>query len=237
METFQGLFDTDRAMRILDVGTGRGGFISMIVEVTDNYDSIIGIDTSDEAIAMANKSFNNDKISFIEMDALNMSFEDNSFDMVCLSNSLHHLTDVKGTLVEMCRVLKPGGMILINEMYSDVFNQRQMSHVLYHHFWAEVDRLNGVTHNETFKRIEVLDVLEKESGLTVDNSWDMDFGMDMPLDEESKMWLKDTLKRSLKRVESLPEYNQLEERAKLLEERLEEVGFESAPQMMVVLKK
>ena len=79
--------------------------------------------------------------------------EDNSFDIISLSNSLHHLENPKEIFAEMERVLAQYGIIIINEMISDGLSKRQKSHLKLHHFAAEVDRALGGTHNETFKGV------------------------------------------------------------------------------------
>ena len=45
----------------------------------------------------------------------NMSFEDNSFDIITSFGTLHHIPNVEFIIDEMARVLKPGGFLLIRE--------------------------------------------------------------------------------------------------------------------------
>jgi SAM-dependent methyltransferase len=47
------------------------------------------------------------------MDALNMGFPDNSFDLVWACESGEHMPDKKAYVDEMVRVLKPGGTLVI----------------------------------------------------------------------------------------------------------------------------
>merc|ERR1712010_104692 len=47
------------------------------------------------------------------MDALNMEFPDNTFDVVWACESGEHMPDKKRYVEEMTRVLKPGGKIVI----------------------------------------------------------------------------------------------------------------------------
>ncbi|MDD3123959.1 MAG: class I SAM-dependent methyltransferase, partial [Candidatus Izemoplasmatales bacterium] len=145
--------------RILDIGTGVGNFIDLISTVNDEYDEIVGIDILDRAIQAAMINFKDKpRIRFEKMDVLNMTFPEASFDIVCLSNSLHHLSNVDETFIAMKKVLKNGGAILINEMKSDNLNQSQMSHLLLHHFSAEIDRFLGITHYDTFSRNKILKI-------------------------------------------------------------------------------
>ena len=58
-----------------------------------------------------------DKIEFKEVDAMNMPFESDSFDVVVSSGALHHISagfsEFERVVKEMARVLKPGGRIVL----------------------------------------------------------------------------------------------------------------------------
>ena len=91
------------------------------------------------------------------MDANKMSFEDDSFDSVCISNSLHHMKNPGRVLKEMKRVCKPGGNLIINEMVAEQLITAQNSHRDLHHWSAKRDRFVGIYHRPTY----TLDKLEK----------------------------------------------------------------------------
>ena len=82
------------------------------------YERVNGIDISSEEISTAKNRLSSagfEEISdFQVMDAENMSFEDDSFDMIICNGVLHHL-DIDAALPELARVLKPGGMIIAME--------------------------------------------------------------------------------------------------------------------------
>jgi ubiquinone/menaquinone biosynthesis C-methylase UbiE len=90
-------------------------------------------------------------------DACQLDFADSSFDMVCISNSLHHLDPVPA-LREMKRVLRLGGVLFVSEMYRDGQTETQMTHVLLHHWWGAVDKINGIVHRETYQRSELFEL-------------------------------------------------------------------------------
>lgn len=77
-----------------------------------------GIDIAEEevktAINDAEKAGLSDRTNFQVMDAENMTFEDNTFDLIFCSGVLHHL-DLDAAYPELSRVLKPGGKILCLE--------------------------------------------------------------------------------------------------------------------------
>lgn len=61
-----------------------------------------------------------DRIELREADARNMPFADGTFDVIFASLSLHHAGGAHGirqVVSEMKRVLKPGGVILIYDVY------------------------------------------------------------------------------------------------------------------------
>ena len=222
--------------KILDVGTGNGNFIKIIQSLTDNFESIIGIDQLDIAINTSQKNFTDERISFQKMDAFNMDFKDDTFDLVCLSNSLHHLRDVNGMLKEMARVLKPGGFLLINEMMSDNLNARQKSHLKVHHFAAEIDRELGEVHNDTYKAKEILELLAKESELTIKDAWDLKQPRSDSNSQEEITWLLETVDKLAQRVKDEKKQEEYLKKATKIKKYIKRVGFDSATQLVVLLK-
>ena len=57
------------------------------------------------------------EITFEEMPAEKMSYEDNSFDYILARDILHHV-DIPNTMSEIVRVAKPNAIFLVNEIYS-----------------------------------------------------------------------------------------------------------------------
>ena len=54
-------------------------------------------------------------VSIAQVNAEKLPFEDNTFDRIAIAFGLRNVTDKDAALVEMCRVLKPGGKVLILE--------------------------------------------------------------------------------------------------------------------------
>ena len=99
--------------RVLDVGTQHGDFITTLMKTMKDYDSFAGIDISEDDLEKARKAVKDDSVSFELMNGEELTFDDESFDTVCLSFSIHHLENVSTVLGEMVRVLKPGGHLII----------------------------------------------------------------------------------------------------------------------------
>lgn len=221
--------------RILDVGTGNGNFIKMIASMTDSFEEIIGIDEMEVAVSTSSKNFEDERIAFQLMSGYKMDFEDDSFDMVCLSNTLHHLDDVKGLFKEMERVLKPEGVILLNEMIANGLTKRQKSHLKIHHFAASIDRTCGGVHHETMSATDILKSLEANSDLKIVDAWNLAFERPGENTKEEIGWLCATVDRVLKKVEDHEDFDDFVKEGNKIKKYIKKTGFDSATQLVVVL--
>jgi len=105
-------------MRILDVATGSGFFAIEVAKCNSNL-KITGIDISQSDIRNARKNIKKqslqDRVEILEMDATQMSFHREEFDMAINFTGLEdiHMTrgksGVRRMFVEVNRVLKPDG--------------------------------------------------------------------------------------------------------------------------------
>lgn len=219
--------------RVLDVATGNGGFIHFLLASLKDYTEIIGVDNNERAAAAFAGTFKeNPNIHFQRMDASQMEFDDSSFDLVCISNSLHHL-DPEPVLSEMKRVLRPGGWLLVSEMYCDGQTETQMTHVLLHHWWAAVDTVNGIVHRETYQRRELVE-LAARLGLENEAAHDLSELDENPKDPAILAELNPVFERTIQRAEGYPD---LQARGEELRKRVAEIGFHSATTLMVIGQK
>jgi ubiquinone/menaquinone biosynthesis C-methylase UbiE len=98
-----------REKKILDVGCGTGAILKQL----GNPERNVGIDLAPEAISFCReRGLNNVRQGDIHA----LPFPDASFDAVICSSVLYHqwVSDVEGAIREMHRVLRPGGVLLIN---------------------------------------------------------------------------------------------------------------------------
>lgn len=75
-----------------------------------------------------------DWLDIKNVDALSTSFKNNSQDFIIASNMIHHLAKPKVFFVEVDRILKPGGLLLIQEVHTSFFMRfilRLMKHEAY----------------------------------------------------------------------------------------------------------
>jgi len=104
--------DARNGSKILDVATGTGK--QAFAFAKKGYD-VIGIDLSEAMLKVAHKKNKYGNVKFEVADATNLPFEDNSFDVSCVSFGLHDmpLTIREKALKEMVRITKTKGMIVI----------------------------------------------------------------------------------------------------------------------------
>ena len=100
--------------RILEVGVGTG------ISLPDysNKNRIFGVDISPTMLRTAQDRVKELGLKHVEglavMDAADLQFEDNSFDVVVAQYVVTTVPDPEGTLDEFARVLKPGGEIILD---------------------------------------------------------------------------------------------------------------------------
>ena len=104
-------FLANRNKRVLEIGCGTGLFTKEIA-MTDN--EITAIDISEDLIAIARNRSNTGNVTFLVENAYETQFENENFDVIVGSSSLHHL-DMSRALSEIYRLLKYGGELMFTE--------------------------------------------------------------------------------------------------------------------------
>ena len=101
----------DRNLRVLDVGCGAGFFSVLLAK--EGY-QVTGVDLTPDMVENARILASEEKTDceFFVMDAENLRFADESFDVVISRNLTWTLPDVKRAYREWVRVLKKGGTLL-----------------------------------------------------------------------------------------------------------------------------
>ena len=101
---------------VLDVACGTG---DLSIELKTNANArVIGSDFCHPMLAVAREK--TERIPWIEGDALSMPFGDESFNAVTIAFGLRNLANFRDGLVELRRILKPGGRLVVLEFSSPV---------------------------------------------------------------------------------------------------------------------
>ena len=116
-------FNTLNNKSVLEIGVGVGSTAALIAPYAKSY---TGIDLTEYAFKMTSKrmklSQNRSNYNIIQMNAEELDFPDNSFDLVWSWGVIHHSANTKKILNEIYRVLKPGGSAKIMVYYRGWWN-------------------------------------------------------------------------------------------------------------------
>lgn len=108
------------AQSILDVACGTGDFSIAIAEKADSRTVVTGVDLSDGMLAVmaekVRKAGLEGRITAEQGNCEKMRFEDASFDRVTIAFGIRNFEHRENALVEILRVLKPGGRLVILEL-------------------------------------------------------------------------------------------------------------------------
>jgi len=106
-----------RPERILDVATGTGDLAIEAMRLGSVR--VTGIDISEKMLDVGRKKImrmgHGDTIELLRGDASSMVFGDSSFDVAMSAFGVRNFEDRVAGLTEMCRVLRPGGMVMVLE--------------------------------------------------------------------------------------------------------------------------
>jgi ubiquinone/menaquinone biosynthesis C-methylase UbiE len=121
--------------RMLDIGTGPGHIPLLVCErIASGH--VVGIDLARHMLEYAERhraaSLHQDRLEFRLADAKGLDFEAESFDTVFSNTILHHIPDPHSFLSEARRVLRPGGVLLIRDLFRPATPERALELVSLH---------------------------------------------------------------------------------------------------------
>jgi ubiquinone/menaquinone biosynthesis C-methylase UbiE len=223
------------AGHLLDVATGEGDFLLYLLDSFSSYDSATGLDINPENLKTARQKVSRQKVDLMQGNVRKLPFEDNYFDTISVSNSLHHFDNPVKAIQNMLRVLVPGGLLVINEMINEHLNPAQQSHFEYHSLKAEIDTSAGGYHRKIYTKDELLEIIN-ESSL---EPAVMVISEDPPtIYSHEKMWqFFRKLDDFTSNAAHLPNGLEFEQRAQNIKEMIETNGFQKPPQIGILAYK
>lgn len=145
--------------KVLDVGCGTGHFLAAMKKY--GHWETVGIDPSEEAIRFAKEVLH---VEAYVGRAEEIHLPDHTFDAVTMWDTLEHLHDPRSALMEVQRILKPRGQLLLRVPSLDSLD----AHLFGPH-WAGLDIPRHLT---VFSR-KTLSRLLVETGFTIERLWCM----------------------------------------------------------------
>jgi ubiquinone/menaquinone biosynthesis C-methylase UbiE len=144
---------------VLDVACGPGAFV---LAIASRVSFATGIDLTPEMLRQARQFQAEKQIAnavFARADADHLPFPDASFDLVSCQHAFHHITKPELVLMEMMRVTKPQGRLLILDLLAP---ESDAKFELFNH----IERLRDPSHTSSFRLTTFLSMFE-EHGLEI----------------------------------------------------------------------
>lgn len=107
-----------KELKIADVGCG----VCDILNRIDSNNSLIGLDYSKNSMGLA-KKYVNPNITLIQGDATNLPFKDGVLDAIICCEVIEHIQNDDSTVMEINRVLKPDGKVILSVPNAYYFNE------------------------------------------------------------------------------------------------------------------
>ena len=137
---------------VLDLGCGTGYFTPKLHH-GDNQ--VVGVDLSEGMINYAREQ-RAGKVTWVVGDAEVLPFADNSVDMIFSSLAIQWCSSYQQLLVELYRVLKPGGVVAFSTLLNGTLRELEAS-------WQEVD---SYRHVNAFSDCHEIDEASDLAGFT-----------------------------------------------------------------------
>src|SRR4030042_1172400 len=114
-----------KGMQVLDLGCGSGAFTTFIARAVGEKGKVFALDIQADMLKQLERKLsvpeNRDikNIKLIEGNAYELPFDNGSLDLVNMVTVLQEIPDRNRTLHEVKRVLKPGGLFAVTELFPD----------------------------------------------------------------------------------------------------------------------
>ncbi|MGM7635390.1 demethylmenaquinone methyltransferase [Bacillus sp. Hm123] len=121
----------------LDVCCGTGDWTMALAEAVGEEGKVVGLDFSHNMLEVGREKVKAARLSQVDMiqgNAMELPFEDNTFDYVTIGFGLRNVPDYMQVLQEMNRVLKPGGMAVCLETSQPTMIGYRQLYFLYFRF-------------------------------------------------------------------------------------------------------
>jgi len=132
--------------RVLDVGCGKGRFARILHERYPGAETW-GLDISEEMLKFVPPGIHTRAGSMTML-----PFEDGYFDAAYATESLEHAVEIDTAVREICRVVKPGGRIVIIDKNAEQFGRLKTPQWEKWFHREEVERLLGASCREVSSR-------------------------------------------------------------------------------------
>lgn len=154
---------------LVEVGSADGSFVHSLSKII-KINKILAIDPYLPPLSLGKKMYPN--ITFIQADAHRLSLKSKSADLITILETLEHVVDPYGTLMELKRITKKDGSIIV-----EIDSGSWLFQAVWF-FWKKFGK--GRVWNRahlTFFNVELLEGLFKKVGLKIEEKKLFNWGM------------------------------------------------------------
>lgn len=210
---------------VLDIASGEGYGSSLMA---DTATEVVGVDISAETIGLAKSKYLKPNLSFLTGSADKIPCSDNSFDVVVSFETIEHHDRHGEMMMEIKRVLKTGGLLLISspdklnytdrpgyhnphhvkELYRDEFSALLTSHFKFVKLMAQTSIIGSVILPESIESNNQISIFSGNFDLLKQIAVDAPYCLaiasdyDLPVASISLFKGSDVLEERIRRVES-----------------------------------
>ncbi|MCH1926231.1 bifunctional demethylmenaquinone methyltransferase/2-methoxy-6-polyprenyl-1,4-benzoquinol methylase UbiE [Shewanella sp. C32] len=106
-------------MKVLDLAGGTGDLTAKFSRLVGDSGEVVLADINDSMLKVGRAKLRDkgivNNVNYVQANAENLPFPDNTFDIITIAFGLRNVTDKDAALKSMQRVLKPGGKLLVLE--------------------------------------------------------------------------------------------------------------------------
>lgn len=144
LENMRKNLNLDSFKNILDYGCGTGLIAFNLVNSTNE---VLGLDSSSGMVEEFNKKAKDRNLTNIKAykhDILNDDIKENSFDLIVISMSLHHIENLDIFFKKSYEALKTGGVLCINDLEPEdgTFHKKHNNAGVYHFGFSKNELIN-----------------------------------------------------------------------------------------------
>jgi len=111
----------EKGMKVLDVGCGSGAYTTNAARAVGDEGKVYALDIQQAMLDQLAKKLEKpenrdiDNLEIVHGSAFDMPFDDETFDLAYMVTAFHEIDDRRKAMLEVKRVLKPGGVLAITQ--------------------------------------------------------------------------------------------------------------------------